>query len=401
MAAPRRVYFALALLPWLIGSEDSCQEDVALLQGRKAAGRHLSSDNWTRPETVHCSGFKCERGCMPYQPPSHHLGASADESGFSFEINMDGTWTSLFLPGATIHGKRTLQYVMNERYNLMRTPYPDYANEADYYMVKLTGKTIMTTIDLKGASCGCNVNFFLVDMPAAEPGQYIYYCDANCVGGNCCNEYDINEMNDKALMATNHNCYGPSGTTECDGIGAPDVKFYPGEYGTGEGNIIDTSRPFNFSHTLDEVIVGENSPENHLIMTVRLWQGSNTVARSVGGVGSALNVQWGNLAAGMSLVFNYWQSEDLTWLDGAACSVPSYCSNQPSTIYNMAIVTNALVTDEGCPENHGQCGDCAWVDEPGADTNDDGSDCWCVCACKRTSNVPRCVSPLYSPPWWR
>ena len=33
-------------------------------------------------------------------------------------------------------------------------------------------------------------------MPAAEPGQYIYYCDANCVGGNCCNEYDINEMND-------------------------------------------------------------------------------------------------------------------------------------------------------------------------------------------------------------
>lgn len=36
--------------------------------------------------------------------------------------------------------------------------------------------------------------------------------------------------------------------------------------------------------------------------------------------------QWGNLAAGMVLVVDYWQSQDLTWLDGAACSAPEYCS---------------------------------------------------------------------------
>jgi hypothetical protein len=39
----------------------------------------------------------------------------------------------------------------------------------------------------------CKVNFFLVNMPASSPGQYgDYYCDANCVGGNCCAEFDIN-----------------------------------------------------------------------------------------------------------------------------------------------------------------------------------------------------------------
>ena len=38
------------------------------------------------------------------------------------------------------------------------------------------------------------VNFFLVNMPASSPGQYgDYYCDANCVGGNCCAEFDIND----------------------------------------------------------------------------------------------------------------------------------------------------------------------------------------------------------------
>lgn len=74
--------------------------------------------------------------------------------------------------------------------------------------VKLAGNTMIADISLNGANCGCNVNFFLVKMPAGPAGQYNdHYCDANCVGGNCCAEFDINEMNDHALQITNHNCH--------------------------------------------------------------------------------------------------------------------------------------------------------------------------------------------------
>ena len=50
----------------------------------------------------------------------------------------------------------------------------------------------------------CQVNFFLVNMPASTPGQYgDYYCDANCVGGNCCAEFDINVSRMRRFLRRN------------------------------------------------------------------------------------------------------------------------------------------------------------------------------------------------------
>ena len=59
-----------------------------------------------------------------------------------------------------------------------------------------------------------------------------------------------------------------------------------------------------------------------------------TVHKSFGGVGSPLNSHWGhsaaiepiwcgmcggNLASGMALVVDYWESRHLNWLDGVGC----------------------------------------------------------------------------------
>eukprot|EP00913_Durusdinium_trenchii_P010321 g9679.t1 len=153
------------------------------------------------PSCQACQGFKCERGHPAFgaRPKRKAHKASAlqtlqSDSDYAFEINEDGVWNTYFLPGATIIDKRTVNYGINDKYYLMAKDTTDYSNAANFHKVALAGKTIITTVNLNGAGCGCNVNFFLVNMPASSPGQYgDYYCDANCVGGNCCAEFDIND----------------------------------------------------------------------------------------------------------------------------------------------------------------------------------------------------------------
>ncbi|CAL1154019.1 unnamed protein product [Cladocopium goreaui] len=59
----------------------------------------------------------------------------------------------------------------------------------------------------------------------------------------------------------------------------------------------------------------------------RLWQNGKTVMKQFGGVGSPVNSQWKNLADGMVLVVDYWQSQNLNWLDGVGCGYgKEYCA---------------------------------------------------------------------------
>lgn len=361
-----------------------------------AGGSHLNVS------TAGCKGFKCERGHPAWGATSAHSHSHAHSGSSSgFAVNMDGSVKTFYLPGATIlNGASTVQYGVNDKYYLMKSDTTDYANPANFEMVKLAGKTMVTTIDLHGANCGCNVNFFLVSMPAGPAGQYNdHYCDANCVGGNCCAEFDINEMNDHALQITNHNCYGTPSKGSCDGDGNPMMRFGPPEYGPGSWYTIDTTKPFQFALQISEEIVGENSPDNHLIVYARLWQDGKTLKKSFGGVGSSINSQWKNLADGMVLVVDYWKSNDLTWLDGNGCGYghSEYCSSNRADLSNMAIISNDLETEEDCP-TPGDC-KCDWFHK-GMALDDDGSECWCRCGgCHVSPLVPRCTWSGYKPKW--
>ncbi|CAK9032509.1 4-beta-glucanase) [Durusdinium trenchii] len=369
-----------------------CESEVASLVQKPRSGTDVQA----------CQGFKCERGHPAFgaRPKRKAHKASAlqtlqSDSDYAFEINEDGVWNTYFLPGATIIDKRTVNYGINDKYYLMAKDTTDYSNAANFHKVALAGKTIITTVNLNGAGCGCNVNFFLVNMPASSPGQYgDYYCDANCVGGNCCAEFDINEMNTHALQVTNHNCFNPPSHSTCDGNGDPLLKFLPGEFGPGSSNTIDTDYVFNFSLQAQENINPSDSTQNYLEVYARLWQNGKTVTKSMGGIGSPLNVQWENLADGMVLVIDYWQSGDLTWLDGASCTAPESCSGNHADLSNMTLITNALETSGNCPEQEAAnlCND---IDA----SSDDASEHWCKCACASTRFVPRCLWSGYSPAW--
>lgn len=393
------------LLPQLVASA-SCQdgaesdgtcENTAMLQKPQLKTTPVKAGP---VPTMNCTGFKCERGVPVFGAGAGKAGLMQSTGSGAFDVNFDGKLDKTYLPGANVIDGSTVQYGINDKYYLMKSDTTDYANPDNFQKIKLAGKTMITEIKLNGANCGCNVNFFLVSMPAGPAGQYNdHYCDANCVGGNCCAEFDINEMNDHALQITNHNCYGTPTKGSCDGEGSPMVKFGPPEYGPGNWHTIDTTQPFKFALQVEEVIVGDNDPGNHLMVYIRLWQNGKSVMKSFGGVGNGVNSQWKNLADGMVLVVDYWQSRNLNWLDGIGCGYGAeYCSGHRADLSKMQIISNNLETAESCPDV-GAC-KCDWFNAETMKLSDDCSECWCRCGgCKATTLTPRCLWSGYKPIW--
>jgi len=316
------------------GPSDVCDggasDSVAMLQGHRHHG--IASPRRLLAMEVNTTR---QRG-----RPRVSKGAFSEVStGAEFQINEDGVWNTYFLPGANIIDKRTVEYGINDKYYLMKYDTTDTCKAGNFEMLKLPGKTITATVFLNGAGCGCNVNFFLVAMPASSLGEYgDCYCDANCVGGNCCNEFDLNEMNTHAVQVTNHLCGDPPTDETCDGNGSPVMNFSPNLFGPGNGNTIDTEHPFNYSVQFKEVIYSEHNPDNHLVVAATIRQGDKVVTNTM--ANAALTGMWTQLASGMVLVFDYWESSDMTWLDGASCQAPESCSGNKAQVSNMHI-TNA------------------------------------------------------------
>ncbi|CAK9015922.1 3(4)-beta-glucanase AFUA_2G14360 (Mixed-linked glucanase AFUA_2G14360) [Durusdinium trenchii] len=316
------------------------------------------------------------------------MGAAQGNGNGALKWNVDGTMKEYYLPGANIiNDGTTVQYGVNNKYYLMNHDTTDYQDASNFEKLQVAGQTLITTIALNGASCGCNVNFFLVNMPAETPGEYgDYYCDANCVGGNCCAEFDLAEMNNQALQITNHNC-------------DPVMRFVPPEFGPGS-DTIDTTQPFNYSLTFHQNIYGDGDPNNNLVAYARVWQHDTAVVKSFGGQGSALNSQWQNLADGMVLVVDYWESGSMQWLDGTGCGYgyEEQCGGELADVGNWKLISNDQEDAADCP-SQGSC-KCDWFNPDTMATADDGSECWCRCGgCKVSPLVPRCSWSGYTPSW--
>ncbi len=85
----------------------------------------------------------------------------------------------------------------------------------------LSGKTLSYTLDISRVPCHCNAAVYFSAMPAPEMGDGLdYYCDANCVGGQCCPEFDTLESNKHTIVSTLHNCEASGDWwANCDGAG--------------------------------------------------------------------------------------------------------------------------------------------------------------------------------------
>ena len=120
-----------------------------------------------------------------------------------------------------VDGGAGLEMGFGTRTYLMVTPNIPHSSSkrSDFKILSLLGKEINVTVDLNGASCGCNAAFYLTSMPApsGSPGESRdWYCDANSVGGNSCPEVDLIECNQNALHTTMHACKKPWNETNCD-----------------------------------------------------------------------------------------------------------------------------------------------------------------------------------------
>jgi hypothetical protein len=126
-------------------------------------------------------------------------------------------------------------------------------NADSYYEMSLLGGSFRFDVDLSQAKCGCNVALTLVAAPGYDSNGKpwrnslgTYYCDANQIGGNFCQEMDIMEANKYAWRMTAHKCDAASNKHywNCDkgGCGKDMWQSNPNSYGPGDQFTINTER---------------------------------------------------------------------------------------------------------------------------------------------------------------
>jgi len=262
-------------------------------------------------------------------------------------IDEDGVMNEYYLPGAEIiDDGKTVKFEPPYRFYLMKEPTTDYSKAENFYKPDFMGKTFTVDFDFKpdGPACGCNLNFYLVDMPwptAGDEGDY--YCDAQCFQGKgCCAEFDMNEGNKEVQQVTNHACTGVGSYPghpdwACNKWGDPELKTHQSDFSPGPAHTINSNQPFTWSQTFE-------MEGDQFVFTTVMTQGSKQTTLKMGPGNEQLNVMAGNISKGMVFVTGYWFDPAMNWLDGEECgSGQEHCNRNPAYLSNFRITTNGNV----------------------------------------------------------
>ena len=197
-----------------------------------------------------------------------------------------------------------------------------------YLALYLLGKRMEYTTDMSDLGCGCNAAFYLTSMHQNSHKSECsdYYCDANNVCGESCAEIDIQEGNKFSWHSTLHSKWDRFGVGKGVGGGGADWSgsrdWSTSEYGPG-ATCIDTSKPFQV-----EVAFPADSHCQLVGMEITLSQ----KARSDCKLKVAVDNYWGMpelskaLAAGMTPIVSYWNSDDMLWMDGKGADGQGPCA---------------------------------------------------------------------------
>merc|ERR1719330_119463 len=278
---------------------------------------------------------------VPYKPPG---GAGPAPNGKPLTINEDGVLNQYYLPGATVvDNGTTVKFEPPYRFYLMKTDTTDYSKAENFYKPLFAGKTFTVDINFEenGASCGCNYNFYLVDMPwktAGEEGDY--YCDAQCFQGKgCCPEFDMNEGNKMVQQVTNHACTGKGSYAghpdwECNKWGDPELKTHASDFSPGEQHTINSNEPFTYSQKFE-------MEGDQFVFTTTMTQGTRSKVLKMGPGNEQLNAMAKDIENLMVFVTGYWYAPDMNWLDGEECgSGTEQCNMNPAYIKNWRLTSN-------------------------------------------------------------
>nr|BAF57385.1 putative glycosyl hydrolase family7 [uncultured symbiotic protist of Neotermes koshunensis] len=206
-----------------------------------------------------------------------------------------------------------------------------------YELFKLVGKEFTYTVDMSEIPCGVNAALYTVEMQAAgkAPGgvQYGYgYCDANCVDGSCCAEFDIQEASSKAMVFTSHVCEKIDGGCDSSGCGynpyrdSKDHAFW--------GTTIDVTKPVTVvtqfigtAGTMTEVrrlyVQGGKVIKAAQSLSDTFCHYSATDVHNMAHMGASFQ-------RGHVIVFSLWDGNGMSWMDGGNAG--------PCTSYDVATI---------------------------------------------------------------
>jgi len=209
--------------------------------------------------------------------------------------------------------------------------------QSDYMALDLLGKTFKYTVNLAGATCGCNAALYLTSMShSAGSTCNDFYCDAAGACDAPCAEIDIQEANIYAWQSTLHTLTDPVGGSA--GYGSNNRDWDASTYGPG-AHCIDTNQEFTVSASFPVGSMGELER-----LEVRLDQPGSACPLSLAVEGYRSGGTHGlqelseALRRGMTPVISYWSAADMLWLDGhgsdskgpCAEDFPDSCSNTVS-----------------------------------------------------------------------
>nr|BAF57383.1 putative glycosyl hydrolase family7 [uncultured symbiotic protist of Neotermes koshunensis] len=215
-------------------------------------------------------------------------------------------------------------------------------NDQYYQLFNFVGKEFTYTVDMSEIPCGVNAALYTAEMPKAgkPPGGTAIgtgYCDANCVDGSCCAEFDIQEASSKAMVYTAHMC--TSQNNGCDSSGCGYNPYRDSKAYNFWGGTIDVTKPV----TVVTQFIGAGTS---MSAVRRKYVQNGKVIDSPGMVNNSYcnwvhcqcpNGDWnplipmaGSFARGHVVVFSLWDGNGMMWMDGG--------NNGPCKSYDVASV---------------------------------------------------------------
>nr|BAF57416.1 putative glycosyl hydrolase family7 [uncultured symbiotic protist of Mastotermes darwiniensis] len=279
---------------------------------------------------------KCTKaGCTPvsgFLVHDKHIGNTADRKDTAIDYEKD---VGVVVTGGTVSQRLVSTY--NGKKVIGSRIYILDADEKTYTLFKLTGKEFTYTVDMSQIPCSVNAALYSCEMPAAGKGTYgaaygAGYCDANCVDGSCCPEFDIQEASSHAIVYTAHTCSTPTSGCDTSGCGYNPYRDSNDKTFWAVGGKVDVSKPVTIvtqfvatGTTLTEIkrkyVQGGKAIEaaKSLSDTFCNWRGGT---RSMASMGNSFN-------KGHVIVFSLWDGDGMSWMDGGnAGSCTSYNHNQ-------------------------------------------------------------------------
>nr|BAB64553.1 endoglucanase 1 [Pseudotrichonympha grassii] len=213
-------------------------------------------------------------------------------------------------------------------------------DDTKYEEFQFVGKELSYTVDMSEIECGVNAALYTVEMPATgkTPGGVKYgygYCDANCVDGDCCPEFDIQEASKHAMVFTTHSCQ--QATSGCDSSGCGYNPYRDDNNHAFWGTTVNVNQPVTVvtqfradaSGNLNEVrrlyVQGGKTIESPKSLTDSFCHYNAGDWHSLSNMGASFK-------KGHVLVFSLWDSDGMNWMDGGnngGCT--SYNINQLET----------------------------------------------------------------------